>query len=60
MTEKMKIAQRARMDSAEKWGDFFVSGQPFTAEKKKEYKEDQERVKKYIRCHNYLTEIDNK
>ena len=23
-------------------------------------KKDQERVKKYIRCHNYLTEIDNK
>ncbi len=23
-------------------------------------KKDKERVKKYIRCHNYLTEIDNK
>ena len=45
-TEKMKIAEQARMDSAQKWGDFFESGQPFTAEKKKEMLEDRERVKR--------------
>ncbi len=46
MTEKQRIAEKARQDSANKWENFFMSGQPFTANKKKEMLEDRERVKK--------------
>ena len=37
-SEKMKYAEKVRMDNAQKWADYFVSGQPLTEKKRKKCK----------------------
>ena len=45
-TEKMRIAEKVRSDCAKKWDEFFLSGESFTEDKKRELQEDNERIRK--------------
>ncbi len=46
MNEKRILYQKVRTEQSDKWEKFFDSGQPFTPEKRKEKKEDDELLEK--------------